>query len=54
MDEHRRFDIARAEPGESEIEWVQAIPLTDVFGVTGPAELPCLPFVYTLRKSCTA
>src|SRR5262249_45354908 len=36
-------DIARAEPGESEIEWVRAIPLADVFGVTGPAELPCLP-----------
>ena len=36
-------DIARAEPGESEIEWVRAIPLTDVFGVTGPVELPCLP-----------
>jgi len=36
-------DIARAEPGESEIEWVQAIPLTKVFGITGPVELPCLP-----------
>jgi len=36
-------DIARAEPGESEIEWVRAIPLTEVFGVTGPAVLPCLP-----------
>jgi hypothetical protein len=36
-------DVARAEPGESEIEWVRAIPLTDVFGVTGPLELPCLP-----------
>lgn len=36
-------DIARAEPGESEIEWLPAIPLTDLFGVTGPAELPCLP-----------
>jgi nucleotidyltransferase AbiEii toxin of type IV toxin-antitoxin system len=36
-------DIARAEPGESEIEWVRAIPLTEVFGVTGPVELPCLP-----------
>ena len=36
-------DIARAEPGESEIEWVRAIPLTDVFGVTGPVALPCLP-----------
>ena len=32
-----------SEPGESEIEWVRAIPLTDVFGVTGPVELPCLP-----------
>jgi hypothetical protein len=36
-------DIARAEPGESEVEWLPAIPLTDIFGVTGPAELPCLP-----------
>jgi hypothetical protein len=36
-------DIARAEPGESEIEWLRAIPLTDVFGITGPVELPCLP-----------
>ena len=36
-------DIARAETGESEIEWLRAIPLTDVFGVTGPVELPCLP-----------
>lgn len=36
-------DIARAEPGESEIEWVRAIALTDVFGVTDPVELPCLP-----------
>ena len=37
------IDVARAEAGESEIEWLQAIPLTEVFGVTGPAELPCLP-----------
>jgi hypothetical protein len=36
-------DIARAEPGESEIEWPQAIPLTQALGVTGPVELPCLP-----------
>jgi hypothetical protein len=36
-------DIARAEPGESEIEWVRAIPLTEVFGITGPVDLPCLP-----------
>jgi hypothetical protein len=36
-------DIARAEAGESDIEWVAAIALTDVFGVTGPAQLPCLP-----------
>jgi len=36
-------DIARAESGESEIEWVEAIRLTDAFGVTGPAQLPCLP-----------
>ena len=37
------IDIARAEPGESEVEWLQAIPLTEAFGVTGPVALPCLP-----------
>lgn len=36
-------DIARAEAGEADVEWVDAIALTDVFGVTGPAQLPCLP-----------
>lgn len=36
-------DIARAEPGEAEIEWLPAIPLTDAFGITGPVDLPCLP-----------
>ena len=36
------IDIARAEPGESEVEWLQAIPLTEAFGVTGPIALPCL------------
>ncbi len=36
-------DIARAEPGEAEIEWLPAIPLTAAFGITGPADLPCLP-----------
>lgn len=36
-------DIARAEPGEAEVELVPAIPLRDAFGVAGPAELPCLP-----------
>lgn len=36
-------DIARAESGESEVEWLEAIPLTEAFGVTGPTALPCLP-----------
>lgn len=36
-------DVARAEPGESEIEWLPAIPLTDDFGIAGPVNLPCLP-----------
>ena len=36
-------DVARAEPGESEVELVPAIALGEAFGVTGPAELPCLP-----------
>jgi hypothetical protein len=33
-------DIARAEPGESEIEWPQVIPLTQAFGVTGSRRTP--------------
>ncbi|MEO8076305.1 MAG: nucleotidyl transferase AbiEii/AbiGii toxin family protein [Acidobacteriota bacterium] len=33
-------DIARAEAGESEVEWVDAIALTAAFGVTGTAQLP--------------
>lgn len=36
-------DVARAEPGEAEVELVPAIPLTEAFGLTGPADLPCLP-----------
>lgn len=36
-------DVARAEPGEAEIELVPAVPLRDATGLTGPAELACLP-----------
>jgi hypothetical protein len=36
-------DVARAEPGEEEIELVPAIALEDVFGIAGPVDLPCLP-----------
>ena len=36
-------DTARAEAGESDVEWVDAIALTDAFGVSGPTHLPCLP-----------
>jgi hypothetical protein len=43
-------DIARAEPGEAEVEWVRAIPLTDLFGVTGPIELPCLPLRFHIAQ----
>lgn len=43
-------DIARAEAGEAEIEWVEAIALTDVFGVTGPAQLPCLPLRFHVAQ----
>jgi hypothetical protein len=43
-------DIARAEPGESDVEWVDAIALTDVFGVTGPTELPCLPLRFHVAQ----
>jgi len=37
------IDVARGESGESNIDWLPAIPLTDAFGVTGPELLPCLP-----------
>lgn len=43
-------DIARAEAGEAEIEWVDAIALTDAFGVTGPAQLPCLPLRFHVAQ----
>ena len=36
-------DVARAEPGEAEVEFVPAIPLDDALGITGPVDLPCLP-----------
>jgi hypothetical protein len=35
-------DIAGAEAREADVEWVDAIALTDALGVTGPAQLPCL------------
>jgi len=43
-------DIARAEAGESDVEWVDAIALTDAFGVSGPAQLPCLPLRYHVAQ----
>jgi hypothetical protein len=43
-------DVARAEPGEVDVEWVDAIALTDVFGVTGPAQLPCLPLRFHVAQ----
>lgn len=43
-------DIARAETGEADVEWVDAIALTDVFGVTGPARLPCLPLRFHVAQ----
>lgn len=43
-------DIARAEAGESDVEWVDAIALTDDFGVTGPTQLPCLPLRFHVAQ----
>ena len=44
-------DIARAEAGEAGVEWLPAIPLTADFGITGPADLPCLPLrVHVAQK----
>ncbi len=35
-------DVARAEPGEGEIELLPAVPLQEATGITGPTELACL------------
>lgn len=43
-------DVAREEAGESDVEWVEAIALTDAFGVTGPAQLPCLPLRFHVAQ----
>lgn len=43
-------DIARAEAGEADVEWVEAIDLADAFGVTGPAQLPCLPLRFHVAQ----
>ena len=43
-------DVARWEAGESDVEWVDAIALTDAFGVTGPAQLPCLPLRFHVAQ----
>jgi hypothetical protein len=43
-------DVARAEAGEVDIEWVEAIALTDALGVTGPAQLPCLPLRFHVAQ----
>lgn len=43
-------DSARAEAGEVEVEWVDAIALTDALGVTGPTQLPCLPLRFHVAQ----
>lgn len=43
-------DLARAEPGESEIELLDAVQFEDALGVTGPARLPCLPLRYHIAQ----
>lgn len=36
-------DVARAEPGEAEVDLLPAVPLEAAIGIAGPSELPCLP-----------
>lgn len=43
-------DVARAEASESDVEWLEAIVLTDAFGVTGPTLLPCLPLRFHVAQ----
>jgi Nucleotidyl transferase AbiEii toxin, Type IV TA system len=43
-------DVARAEPGESEVDRVPAVQLTEAFGVTGPTDIPCLPLRFHIAQ----
>ena len=43
-------DVARAEPGESEVERLPAVPLAEAFGVTGPINVPCLPVRFHIAQ----
>lgn len=36
-------DVARAEPGEGDVELIPAVPLQEAIGISGPTELACLP-----------
>ena len=47
-------DMARAEAGEADVEWVDAIALTDAFGVTGQPNCRACRLASTLRRSCMA
>jgi hypothetical protein len=43
-------DIAREEPGEANVELVDAIQFEDALGIAGPAQLPCLPLRYHVAQ----
>ena len=43
-------DIAREEPGEANVELLDAIRFEDALGIAGPAQLPCLSLRYHVAQ----
>ncbi|MBA4073273.1 MAG: hypothetical protein C0497_15840 [Gemmatimonas sp.] len=43
-------DIARAEPGEAEVELLDAVALESTLGITGPDRVPCLSLRYHVAQ----
>ena len=47
-------DVARAEPGEAEIELLDAVNFENALGIIGPATVPCLPLRYHIAQKLHA
>jgi Nucleotidyl transferase AbiEii toxin, Type IV TA system len=43
-------DIARAEPGEADVELLEAVDFEDALGIAGPTRLPCLPLRFHIAQ----
>lgn len=43
-------DLARAEPGEADVELLDAVAFEATLGITGPEHVPCLPLRYHIAQ----